>query len=132
MKQHPYFPVLVGVKGSVKRKDGKPIGRKISGKYELVYIPCWGWRRVHHLVLQTYDRFAREGEVTRHLDGNSLNNCFKNLQWGTQSENAKDRTKHGTQNPPPHMTEERKRKIGEANKVHCKQRVRDSKGRFIK
>lgn len=34
--------------------------------------------------------------VTRHLDGNSLNNIISNLEWGTMSENTKDSIRHGT------------------------------------
>ncbi len=32
----------------------------------------------------------------RHLDGNKLNPCACNLAWGTRSENARDRLRHGT------------------------------------
>lgn len=34
--------------------------------------------------------------VTRHLDGNPLNNDPKNLCWGTQKQNVHDSIKHGT------------------------------------
>lgn len=50
---------------------------------------------VHRLVLGAFDRQATEGEVCRHLDGKPGNNHFSNLKWGTYSENAYDRVKHG-------------------------------------
>lgn len=33
----------------------------------------------------------------RHLDGNKTNNSSDNLAWGTRSENAQDRKRHGTE-----------------------------------
>lgn len=32
----------------------------------------------------------------RHMDGNSLNDSIDNLQWGTYTENNRDRITHGT------------------------------------
>jgi len=52
--------------------------------------------RVHRLVLTAFDRLPREGEVTRHLDGNQKNNRASNLRWGTQSENVRDAVAQGT------------------------------------
>lgn len=55
--------------------------------------------QIHRLVL-----FAFKGPPlnyhyeTRHLDGNPKNNYIDNLEWGTKSENYKDRIKHGTGN----------------------------------
>jgi DNA invertase Pin-like site-specific DNA recombinase len=34
--------------------------------------------------------------VSRHLDGNKLNNNLSNLKYGTQLENNQDAVKHGT------------------------------------
>lgn len=55
-------------------------------------------RRVHCLVLETYGCKRPNGMVCRHLDGDAHNNNFKNLKWGTYSENEKDKKRHGTYN----------------------------------
>lgn len=51
-------------------------------------------RSVHQLVLETFVGPAN-GKQTRHLDGNRQNNRLKNLCYGTASENALDRSRHG-------------------------------------
>lgn len=50
---------------------------------------------VHHLMLESFVRFRKPGEETRHLDGNKLNNKLENLCWGTPKENYADQVKHG-------------------------------------
>jgi hypothetical protein len=47
------------------------------------------------------------GLETRHLDGRQTRNCVSNLRYGTKSENAQDRLRHGYHNF--------------ANKTHCPQ-----------
>jgi len=75
--------------------------------YALVRLTVDGQRkkyRVHQLVCGAYNgpKPSPLHEV-RHLDGNRLNNEAANLAWGTRSENALDRQRHGTQfNPPWH------------------------------
>ena len=52
---------------------------------------------VHQLVLLAYEGpkpFPQA--VTRHLDGDALNNRPGNLAWGTVSENIADSIRHGT------------------------------------
>jgi len=44
---------------------------------------------VHRLVLTAFRRPAREGEVSRHLDGCPTNNNIENLKWGTHIENRR-------------------------------------------
>lgn len=48
----------------------------------------------HKLVCLAWHGPAKGREV-RHLDGNRLNNLPFNLDWGTRSENAQDRVRHG-------------------------------------
>ena len=50
---------------------------------------------IHCHRLQAYQKFGdkmfEEGIVVRHLDGNSLNNCWDNIAIGTSSDNSMDR-----------------------------------------
>lgn len=50
---------------------------------------------VHRLVLETFDRKPEEDEQACHIDGNPINNHIANLRWGSQSDNWKDRIRHG-------------------------------------
>jgi hypothetical protein len=52
-------------------------------------------RSVHTLVAEAFHGPRPEGLVCRHLDGDRLNNASSNLTWGTYSENAQDRVRHG-------------------------------------
>ena len=53
-------------------------------------------RRVHRLVLEAFVGPCPDGHETRHLNGHKLDNRVKNLAWGTRSENARDKIRHGT------------------------------------
>lgn len=89
--------------------------RQSSRRGEVAYRPVWrvmaqgvtddGYRvvhsstqLVHRLVLLAYVGLPAPGQVTRHLDGNPGNNAISNLAWGTESENAQDRIRHGRHN----------------------------------
>ena len=50
---------------------------------------------VHRIVLTVFDRLPSEGEEGMHSDGNPRHNHIANLSWGTQSDNWKDRLRHG-------------------------------------
>ena len=50
---------------------------------------------VHRLVLTTFIGPRADATETRHLDGNRTNNRLSNLAWGTASDNAVDRLRHG-------------------------------------
>jgi hypothetical protein len=75
--------------------------------YAVVRLTVDGKRkkfRVHQLVCGAFHgpKPTPDHEV-RHLDGDRTNNEARNLTWGTRSENALDRQRHGTQfNPPWH------------------------------
>ena len=62
--------------------------------------------RIHRLVLETFIGPAPDGMQCRHLDGDKLNNRLDNLAWGTQSENERDKIRHGTQFWPDKRGEE--------------------------
>jgi hypothetical protein len=56
--------------------------------------------RVHRLMLEAFVGAPPfDGAETRHLNGNRSDNRLANLQWGTTQENARDRTRHGTNMP---------------------------------
>lgn len=61
---------------------------------------------VQHLVMRAFVGPRPAGLVIRHLDGDPTNNRVENLRYGTYSENAYDKRRHGTDH--------------NANKTHCK------------
>lgn len=50
---------------------------------------------IHTIVLQSFKNKPANAEVCRHLDGNPLNNCIWNLEWGSYKDNYEDSRKHG-------------------------------------
>jgi len=57
-----------------------------------------GGRRVisvHRLVLMAFVGELPNGLVSRHLDGDPMNNRLSNLRYGTYSENEQDKVRHG-------------------------------------
>lgn len=52
---------------------------------------------VHVLVARAFLGEPKPGQQVRHIDGDETNNTPGNLAWGTVTENARDRTTHGTQ-----------------------------------
>lgn len=92
-----YFVSSLG-KVQGPRKLLKPLKKRgqlylkvwISGKYHCI----------HHLVALTFLGDKPEGMLVLHKDGNALNNRASNLYYGTYSDNAKDRVKHGVFNYP--------------------------------
>lgn len=91
---------------SIDRKD--TIGRRVRGKVRALTPNEKGYlqvqvskdgkkfsRKVHALVCAAFHGARPDGDiVTRHLDGNQLNNVPTNLAWGTRSENNYDRYAH--------------------------------------
>ena len=53
---------------------------------------------VHQLVTEAFHGKRPEGMITRHINGNGLDNRAENLTWGTYAENTADRYVHGTAN----------------------------------
>lgn len=54
------------------------------------------WATVHTLVAEAFLGPRPPRADIRHLDGDKLNNCVSNLQYGSRSENLRDAVKHGT------------------------------------
>lgn len=81
----------------------KPIPIGIPGKqYLLVRLyknGKWKWKRIYHLVLETFVRQKRLKEQTNHKDGNKFNNKLENLEWISASENMKHAFKNGLEKP---------------------------------
>lgn len=50
---------------------------------------------IHQVVLETFVGPRPVGYLTRHLNGDPTDNRPENLAWGTEAENAADRTGHG-------------------------------------
>ena len=50
---------------------------------------------LHRVILETFIGRCPKGYITRHLDGNKLNNNLDNICWGTPKENSEDMIKHG-------------------------------------
>jgi NUMOD4 motif/HNH endonuclease len=87
-----------------------PAGKIIPGQFLKPDITWQGYRRVglvgddgkqrhysvHRLVLWAFTGENPPDLDTRHLDGNPANNTLPNLAFGTVSENAYDRVRHGT------------------------------------
>ncbi len=51
---------------------------------------------VHRLVCMAFHGEQPPGQETRHLNGVRSDNRAENLAWGTRSQNAMDRFRHGT------------------------------------
>jgi hypothetical protein len=52
-------------------------------------------KAVHRLVCMTFNGSPPPGKrLVRHLDGDMLNNCYKNLAWGNDWDNTQDRIRH--------------------------------------
>lgn len=60
---------------------------------------------IHRLVMAAFIGPLPEGMVTRHLNGNELDNRLANLTYGTPRENEDDKIRHGKlkgENHPTH------------------------------
>ena len=83
---------LPKLKKLVPTKDGKYLQVGLSSN------SGWKTHRVHTLVLTTFiGPKPTQYHECCHADGNASNNLVSNLRWGTPTENANDRVKHGTQ-----------------------------------
>jgi hypothetical protein len=90
---------LVSSDGEVRGRRGSILKQRLNDGYPQVKMSVHGWRKVHQLVCEAWNGPCPPGLVTRHRDGDRLNNLPGNLCWGTHSENQKDRIAHGGLTP---------------------------------
>ena len=83
------------VKGNTSKAPGLCRLTSGDGGYLMVGINR-RINKVHKLVLETFHRPRKPGEVCRHLDGDPKTNRLDNLRWGTPAENTLDACRHGT------------------------------------
>lgn len=84
-----------------KKQSQLLVGSMATNGYRKVLLQLDGKsvnRNVHTLVCEAFYGPRPDGAVTRHLDGDRLNNDASNLTWGSYSENAQDRVAHGMDN----------------------------------
>lgn len=93
------LPILVLEGKRVHIRELKPVARYAGRLSVALCLPgCKPkWHQIHRMVLQAFVGDCPEGMECRHLDGNHLNNHLNNLQWGTRTENMRDKRRHGTQ-----------------------------------
>lgn len=69
--------------------------REDSKGYLYVHLPGKRIAKIHRLVAEAWCPNPHGYSLVRHLDGDSKNNDFCNLAWGTAQENSNDRIAHG-------------------------------------
>lgn len=67
--------------------------------YRTVRLTDRGHRKtktVHRLICSAFHGICPKNMMSRHLDGDRLNNLPDNLCWGTAQDNSDDKWRHGT------------------------------------
>ncbi|PHM66709.1 HNH endonuclease signature motif containing protein [Xenorhabdus stockiae] len=98
-----YFASKEGEIFSLRTNQLKRLKTRIRHGYKRVNVRSGTGRKtvvtkpVHQLVLLAHkgDK-PKECDLTRHLNGNPLDNRLENLRWGTHKENVLDSIRHGT------------------------------------
>jgi hypothetical protein len=100
--QHPvykdYYFSRYGFAASLKNGKFRILKGTTCGQYGYKAICVVGKKKIyiHRTVCELFNGLSLPGQECRHLDGNNQNNDASNLQWGTASENARDKILHGT------------------------------------
>jgi hypothetical protein len=84
---------------------------------------------IHRAVLLAFVGPLPKGMVSRHLDGNPLNNKLSNLKYGTYQENSQDSFNHGTHSTQKLDAEDAKdiRRLWEDGDLNQKQIAKEFK-----
>lgn len=79
----------VWLAGNERRKGYEAVGLCKNGTQRFV--------KIHHAVLEAFVAVKpTPHSVGRHRDGDTTNNHYKNLAWGTYQDNSNDMKRHGT------------------------------------
>jgi hypothetical protein len=81
---------------TVVRAEAPTILTKQYNRYSYVKIDG-SPELVHRLVLEAFEGPCPEGQYARHLNGDPHDNRWRNLAWGTPTENQADKRVHKTQ-----------------------------------
>lgn len=84
---------------SLKRGQRKTLVPVWTGRYYVVTLYGNGGRtryEVHRLICSAFSENPGRLPLVRHLNGNSRDNRAVNLAWSDNSENMRDRRRHGT------------------------------------
>ena len=82
--------------GQTQRRRGQVLRTWPENGYLAVHLGAGRRYLVHRLVLQTFVGPCPKGMEGLHGNGDRGDSRLTNLRWGTASENALDRVKHGT------------------------------------
>lgn len=77
-------------KHGLRTKKERILKANRSGRYEKVSLCKEGDCKqysVHRLVAENFIRIPNKSEVVNHMDGDKLNNHYKNLEWCTPKQN---------------------------------------------
>lgn len=136
-RRHPvYIDFELSTDGGIQRLDGQ--GCHMSAIHGYPTVEVDGRRlSVHILICETFygPRPSTSRHEVRHLNGIRTDNRLENLRWGTVSENALDRVRHGTHNMSRKTRCPQKHPYDEANtymhdgKRHCRICMREARRR---
>jgi hypothetical protein len=59
----------------------------------------WVSQKVNRLVAMSFLGTPQVGSHARHIDGNNQNNRVTNIEWGTVTDNNRDKRRHGKNRP---------------------------------
>lgn len=81
-----------------QKYTGRALKPTIEKGYQRVHLSVDGKKikmQIHTLVLLAFHGLPLQGQIGRHLNGDSLDNRPENLAWGSHLENMADRKAHG-------------------------------------